>query len=392
LQGKYQLTGEQMATPESSMDDLLDSLYLASTDEAGWPQFLGALTDRFRATWSAVIEADTVPAELPQEGAQPSRVEQQFGVPQEAARLYATYYAALDPWLAAARERRLREWVCPGTALCPPVEFERTEFYNEFFRARRYPAYYQLGALVKPSNGGQAVLTIVRDRQEDDYDEKEIQDLRSLVPHLRRVLQIHRKMEGLRQLAAGTGSILDSLDVAVIALDRSCRVRFLNGLAESILRSGDLLHFHDGKLAAPLAHESAALRKLTEAAASGAWNSQPLGGNLTLHAGERLLHLTVTPLAAPIAGAPSQADVLVTITMDTAPQSRARSLADLFHLTPAEIRVSMLLLEGLEPKEIAERTAVTYETVRFQLKSIYRKTGVTRQSELVRLLSRLPAR
>ena len=76
-----------------------------------------------------------------------------------------------------------------------------------------------------------------------------------------------------------------------------------------------------------------------------------MASNLTLHSGERSLYLTVVPLAAPITGAPSQADVLVTITLDTAPQPRGRSLADLFHLTPAEIRVSMLLLEGLNRRK-----------------------------------------
>lgn len=38
----------------------------------------------------------------------------------------------------------------------------------------------------------------------------------------------------------------------------------------------------------------------------------------------------------------------------------------------------------------AERTRVSYETVRFQLKSIYTKMRVTRQSQVVSLVSLLP--
>ena len=55
-----------------------------------------------------------------------------------------------------------------------------------------------------------------------------------------------------------------------------------------------------------------------------------------------------------------------------------------------DVSLAMPLVAGLEPREIAEMTRTTPDTVRFQLKSAFRKTGVRRQSELVRLVSRLP--
>ena len=376
----------------NSRDELLDNLYHASTDETGWPGSLGAVTGYFGASWSGLIETgNSSPGPLKGVG-QPSRSAPQSGIPLDPTRLCAAYYAARNPWLLAFGERPLTGWIGPGSIHCPPAQFEWNEFYNEFVRGRRFPVFHQLGVMITPSGGSQTLLTVLREEQQNAFNDDEIRDLRSLVPHLQRVLQIHREMTGLRQFAEGTGSILESLDVAAIALDRSCEVCFANGLAESILQSGDMLRLPDGRLAAPLAHETVALRKLAEGASPGAWKEQAQGGNLTVRSGERSLYLTVIPLASPIRGASHQADVLVTITLDTAPQPRDRSLTSLFQLTPAEIRVSMLLLEGLEPKDVAERMGVTYETVRFRLKIIYRKMGVTRQTQLVRLLSRLPGR
>jgi DNA-binding CsgD family transcriptional regulator len=88
---------------------------------------------------------------------------------------------------------------------------------------------------------------------------------------------------------------------------------------------------------------------------------------------------------------PGQLKVLVMIAdPNVQPKSRDQLLKGLFGLTPAEARVAMLLVAGLGPKEISEQMDTTQNTVRFQLKVVYRKTGVNRQSQLARLISMLP--
>ena len=72
------------------------------------------------------------------------------------------------------------------------------------------------------------------------------------------------------------------------------------------------------------------------------------------------------------------------------PSQRQRPAQDilriLFGLTPAECRVALLLADGRSPREIAESVGVSFETVRSQIKSIFSKTNVKRQGELIRLL------
>ena len=61
-------------------------------------------------------------------------------------------------------------------------------------------------------------------------------------------------------------------------------------------------------------------------------------------------------------------------------------LANLFNLTPAEARLLQCLLEGTRPLDYAKRQGVSQNTVRNQLKSIFEKTEVRRQSDLVSLV------
>jgi DNA-binding CsgD family transcriptional regulator len=61
-------------------------------------------------------------------------------------------------------------------------------------------------------------------------------------------------------------------------------------------------------------------------------------------------------------------------------------LRALYGLTPAEGRVALLLGDGHAPRKIANMVGVADSTVRSQIKSIFSKTGVKRQGELIRLL------
>ncbi len=56
---------------------------------------------------------------------------------------------------------------------------------------------------------------------------------------------------------------------------------------------------------------------------------------------------------------------------------------DLSLLSPREMEVLSLLMGGLRAQTIAEQLEISPHTVRNHLKSIYRKTGVQRQSELI---------
>lgn len=67
------------------------------------------------------------------------------------------------------------------------------------------------------------------------------------------------------------------------------------------------------------------------------------------------------------------------------------SVRESFGLTPAETRLAARLKDGLSLKEAADDMSVSLNTVRNQLRAIFEKMGLNRQSELVRALTQLGA-
>lgn len=65
------------------------------------------------------------------------------------------------------------------------------------------------------------------------------------------------------------------------------------------------------------------------------------------------------------------------------------NLRESFGLTPAETRLAARLKDGLTLKEASGELGVTINTVRNQLRAIFEKVGLSRQSELIRALTQL---
>ncbi len=66
---------------------------------------------------------------------------------------------------------------------------------------------------------------------------------------------------------------------------------------------------------------------------------------------------------------------------------RVAALTTHHRLTPMEGRVLAQLAQGLGVADIAAASGVTVHTVRTHLKHLFEKTGASRQSDLIRLLS-----
>lgn len=76
-------------------------------------------------------------------------------------------------------------------------------------------------------------------------------------------------------------------------------------------------------------------------------------------------------------------------TLDAQPADGARLLQEAYGFSPAEADVALMIAAGRSRAEVAERRRVRAETVNDQLKSIFRKAEVRRESELVALVTRI---
>ena len=93
-------------------------------------------------------------------------------------------------------------------------------------------------------------------------------------------------------------------------------------------------------------------------------------------------------------------DIVIATIVDVTVRKRAAAtgvpssdlVQRLFALAPAEARVATLIGSGLSPRQAAKNLGISEETVRTTLKRVFTKVGVSRQSELAVLLTKLTLR
>jgi len=83
------------------------------------------------------------------------------------------------------------------------------------------------------------------------------------------------------------------------------------------------------------------------------------------------------------------AALVLAITPETAPRLPGVELEKLYSLTPSEGRVATAIAGGKTVREVAKENGTSVGTVRNQLKAIYSKMGVSRQSDLVIVISNI---
>jgi DNA-binding CsgD family transcriptional regulator len=112
--------------------------------------------------------------------------------------------------------------------------------------------------------------------------------------------------------------------------------------------------------------------------------------DIDLPSGARLSLLAVSAAAAlPMPGIGRLACLMVEL--HAGPQDRAAVLRQRYRLTMAEAALAVALGEGRTLRDIAAARDISINTLRVQLQAIFAKTACHRQSDLVRLVLRLPA-
>jgi len=81
--------------------------------------------------------------------------------------------------------------------------------------------------------------------------------------------------------------------------------------------------------------------------------------------------------------------ILIVTTLNALEVPLTSLVERLFALTPAEARVAALIGSGRSPRQAAEKLGISVGTVRTALKHVFTKVGVSRQSELAILLTKL---
>ncbi len=291
---------------------------------------------------------------------------------------------ALDPFMNLPSDR-----IVTADEMVGESNWLNSEYYRQFCE----PAgvRYVMGADIHTEEGSECRLRICRPAEAKPFAEADKALCRMLLPHFENAVRLYTSIdvaESERQLLAGT---VDRMLLGTVILDEAGTVLKTNSVAHHILRENDGLRIAKGLLEAEYGAENRELYRLIKLALQGITStagavSQAM--SISRPSGRARLGLALRSIP--------QGDWLETRHRPTVavfirdPENRSQASREmiqrLFGLTPAESSLALLLADGLSLDEAAAQLGVRKNTARAQLRAIFSKTGVTRQTALVRLL------
>jgi DNA-binding CsgD family transcriptional regulator/PAS domain-containing protein len=362
------------------LSKLLTGLYDAATDPNLWDAFLQQLAPRVGATSAGLIMVDVDQDAF--------TVSKSWNVDPEAKRQYNERYGSIDIWTQRAILRPAG-FVCTSVELCPPAEMARQE-YNDFLL--RFEASHGMFGLLENTGKSLSSIGFYRSLSCPAFGTAEVKLLSFLVPHAQQAFRLHLQFSALNARQEGIDRALDMFPTGIVLLDARGQIVFMNRKASEIVAQHDGLLATRNGLRAERQEESALIAKTVQAATSTS-KADNLAATGTLFVSRRArppLQVLICPIRDSASSALCAAPSVRVIAFVSDPSQTRRPAPDvlrtLFGLTPAECRVALLLSDGHAPAKIADMVGVTTHTVRSQIKSIFSKTGVKRQSELIRLL------
>lgn len=335
--------------------ELIDRLYAALFGERPWQDFLSRCCDLLPDGRTVLFYQDSASGG--------GEFTLSANIDTSLVQQYAAYYHALNPWLDHAMRRPLGR-VVQADAMLPREALKRTEFYADYLRHTGTET--GLGVTLHRDDPLTMFFSIVCADVSEDRLEHARRSIAALAPHLDRALRLRGAAP---RMPGGTLEI----DAAMRILHAEPEALALLPLTEA-LRIGPhgRLCCTDPEVLTLLQQVLAAKKTPVTAQRHLRRRSGRLPLRMSLYrpgpAGEAELEggRCFLRLDDPAAGLPTG----------------VREFSILHGLTEAEAGIVAGLSAGLAPEQIAAARGTSPATVRTQLKSIFLKSGCSRQSEI----------
>jgi DNA-binding CsgD family transcriptional regulator/PAS domain-containing protein len=257
------------------------------------------------------------------------------------------------------------------------------------------PSTAFVGSLLLREESETLHFDLVRRAPADAFTDEDGCLLLALAPHFRRALGMRRQMSALTSACESAWAALDRLPIGVFVVDAGGRVAKKNRAAERLLAKADGLSVSNGRLEAGKPPETAALHALVASAASAVRAAGPHSEAVLVSrpSGNRAFHFCAAPVPPGSELRQSGERTAVVFVSDPAPmiETPPEILQRTYGLTLAEARLAGLLVAGHSLEEAVFALGTSLNTVKTQLRGLFTKLDVHRQSDLIRLLLTGPA-
>lgn len=247
-----------------------------------------------------------------------------------------------------------------------------------------------LAADISTRNGGVYGFRVTRPETSPPFSESDMEFCGRLIPHIKRALNLHLSIDKDSKVSKVYSHAMAQLMIGVVVLDQVGRVMDCNPAATAILDMKDGLRLNGTQLEASYASDNRKLQGLVRGALL-----HPHGAKIVMNEAVSVIRpsgrlswgLIVQSISADQWTEGKQRPSVAIYVRDSEGQVHppVRLAQQLFQLTPAETALAIELTNGLSLEEAAEALNIRRNTARAHLRSIFSKTGVRRQTELVRM-------
>ena len=357
---------------------VVGEIYDAAIDPALWQQALASICAYVGGASAVLYWHDTA--------TERAEVLHLFNEVPQYTKSYFEKYLPMNPMFPAAA------FVDTGIVsttedIMPYREFVETRFYKEWVEPQGI-----VDAIAVNLEKGVTRASLINVRTEIVVTEEMRRRMALLVPHLQRAVAIGRLFDQRKASEQALTQTLDHVEAAVFLVGADGVIVFANEPAKTMLADGKLVQQKIRALHATAPEANRILRDVFASAEKGDASVGIRGVAVPLTDGAQAQWFAhVLPLTS---GHRKQtglayAAVAAVLIRKTAPDAPPplEALAKLYKLTASEVRVLDAVLKVTGIKAMAEMLGVSQATVRTHLHNVFRKTGTSRQSELVKLVA-----
>jgi DNA-binding CsgD family transcriptional regulator len=363
------------------IEAIVHDLYEGILDPLAWNQAMTGIVDKVGASAAFLLAFNPASGQV-------LRDENHRGDPAvlDAYRRHWSYHDdRLEPASAIPVGQPMTE-----QTLLPHSIWRRAAILNEFLIPADVPHF--MPVTLHRSADKYTVLSLQGSRKRGPFNRQDMANFGQLIPHVTRALTIKDRLQSTQLRAHTVGCLNDRLSFGVLFLDQELQILESNDIAARLLRDDGGLcadRCHRLQLPEPAARE---MRELTKTALlRGTLRDGVLKIPRAPH--QRPLSLLIAPLPPESISwiLPAPRWLVLVFDPEQGVQVDVQLLRVDLGITRREAEIASLLTMGCDLADAAAKCGISIHTARNQLKSIFGKTGMRSQAELMKKILSGPA-
>lgn len=371
---------ETAALPPAQLSTLLGLVYQGPMETTPWSSALEWIRRQLEASFVTLVlrtPASTRPGLIVNASV--------YGAALPGEPAYSNDYYALCPFIDLPAEQ-----VFTADEIFGADGWRVHKFYRQYLKP--LDLRYILAANIRTDDGVECAFFVSRNHSACDYSAAEKAFIAMLLPHLKRAVDIHSKLdvvESERSLYAGA---IDRMLIGTLILDESGKVLKSNSAADALIAEQDGIQLSQGVLQAHCPFENRKLQKAIRLGLANHLSAAPSSvevATLSRPSGKTPLNVLIRPIPLNYTSEESTQRPAVAVfirdPVGTSQTSRD-TVRKLFNLTRTETELALRMANGLTLDEAADELGIMKNTARAHLRGIFAKTGATRQATLIKTL------